>query len=118
MSYYTSCWHWGCALGMVTYCFAQTLVFLTMRSAIQEVRAKMNIGEGEKFTAIAMAMTLRAQRKFPWKPASRCSRAHPGLCFIDSFQSERHQGKKKGRCGRHFPAPSLPSQVTLKATFL
>lgn len=97
MSCYTSHWHWGCALGMVTYCFAQTMVFLTKRAATQEVKAKMNIGEGEKFTAIAMAMTLRAQRKFSWKPASRCSRAHPGLCFIDRVSKVRYiKGRRKG----------------------
>lgn len=107
MSYCTSCWHQGYALGMVIYCFAQTMVFLTKKTAIQEVKAKMNIGEGEKFTAIAMAMTLRAQRKFPWKPASRCSRAHPGLCFIDRVSKVRDiKGRRKGDADG-FSQPSL-----------
>lgn len=83
------------------------MVFLTKRTTIQEGKAKMNIGEGEKFTAIAMAMTLRAQRKFPWKPASRCSRAHPGLCFIDRVSKVRDiKGRRKGDADS-FSQPSL-----------
>lgn len=76
-------------------------------TALRGVKVKMNAGGGEKFTIVAMGMTLQAWRRFPWKPASRCSITHPGLYLssdLDGYtasQSERQQRDEKGQ--KHIP---------------
>lgn len=80
----------------------------------------MNSGGGEKFTAVAMGMTLRTWWRFPWKPASQCSINHLDLLsFIDDTSPKQEAAEEReGRSTTSFLTHYPSSQVISKATFL
>lgn len=93
----------GLSIRMVIPLFCPDHRLFTKGIALHEMKVKKNGGEGEKFTAVAIGMILRTWRKFPWKPASRCSMTHPCLYFTHRASKVRGSGgKRKGE--KHIPS--------------
>ena len=89
----------GLSLRIIILLFCPDLGPFTKGTRLHWVKVKMNSGGGEKFTAVAMGMTLRTWWRFPWKPASQCSTNHLDLLsFIDdTSQKWEAADEREGR---------------------
>lgn len=87
--------YWGAFPQIIILLFSPDLGPFTEGTRLHWVKVKMNSGGGEKFTAVAMGMTLRTWWRFPWKPASQCSINHLDLLsFIDDTSPKREAAEE------------------------